>query len=100
MVEVVMRPVRGEDRAALAVEQLEDLDDVAAHGWLLDRLCSVEELPDIVARPLAQGRHLAPPLEGFLVEAGGGPPPPPPPPPPQNPPQPPPPPPGPAPPKG
>ena len=69
MVEVVVRPVGGEHRLVLAVEELVELDDVRQPLRLLDRLRAVEELLDVVARPLLQQRDLAAALDVLLVEA-------------------------------
>src|SRR3954454_22607564 len=63
MVEVVVRPVGGEHRGVLAVEQVEQGDDVAAALGLLDRLGAVEEAAHGAARALLQERHLPPALD-------------------------------------
>src|SRR3954454_18236364 len=59
MVEVVVRPVPRVHRRVLAVEELDQGDDVAQPLGLLDRLRGHVDPLDVVAGALGQERHLA-----------------------------------------
>src|SRR6185503_17883651 len=68
VVEVVVRPVGGVHRRVLAVEELDQRDDVAQALGLLDRLRGHVHPLDVVAWALGQERHLAAALDVLLVE--------------------------------
>ena len=68
MVEVVVRPVGGEHRLVLAVEQLVELDDVRRARPAPRSAACRRRTADVVARPLLQQRHLPAPLDVLLVE--------------------------------
>src|ERR1700759_1381097 len=62
VVEVVVRPVGGEDRRVLAVVELHQRDDVLQPLGLLDRLRGDIDALDVVAGPLGEEWDLAPAL--------------------------------------
>src|SRR6266487_3489477 len=73
VVEVVVWPVGCEQRAVLAVPELEQLDHVDCPLGLFDGLGSEVEAAHVVTRPLLEYRHLAAALDVLLVQAVGDP---------------------------
>jgi hypothetical protein len=68
VVEVVVRPVRGEDRGIRSLVQVDQGDDVGEILGFLDRLGRVVEALEVGARPFLEQGHLRPAFEVLLVE--------------------------------